>query len=73
MWRKGSFKIHCQEFNGIPHVSLGMCISSVIKVSLECSSTKWAKLPFSVLKIILSSELGATLFPDDYCPNLLLH
>lgn len=42
-----------------------------INVSLEFSSTKWAKLPFFVIKIILSSGLGVTLFPDDYCSNLL--
>lgn len=44
-----------------------------INVSLEFSSTKWTKLPFFVLKIILSSELGVTLFPADYCSNLSLH
>lgn len=65
--------MHCQEFDGVPYLSLGTFISSIIKVSLKCSFTKWTKLPLFVLKIILSSELGVTLSPEDYCPNPFFH
>lgn len=68
---KCSFKVYCQEYDDAAHLSLRICISSIIKVLLEFFPTKWTKL--LVLKIILNSELGVTLSPNDYYPKISLH